>query len=93
MQSPVNSIISKTDESFDPFDTSDYSLFVQLSETYVSWCILDNEKNKYVVIESFASYLQEIAENIPWIRQPFDSVSLMIENNRSTLIPAPLFDP
>jgi len=93
MQSPVNSIISKTDESFDPFDTSTYSLFVQLSETHVSWCILDNEKNKYVVIESFASYLQEVAENIPWIRQPFDSVSLMIENNRSTLIPAPLFDP
>lgn len=93
MQSPVKAIISKTDESFDPFDTSGYSLFVQASETHVSWCILDNEKNKFVVLESFASYLQEIAENIPWIKQRFDSVCLMIENNRSTLIPAPLFDP
>lgn len=93
MLSPVKAIISKTDESFDPFDTANYSLFVQLSETHVSWCILDNEKNKYVVIESFASYLQEIAENIPWIKQPFGYVGLMIENNRSTLIPVPLFDP
>jgi hypothetical protein len=93
MQTPVHAILSKTDESFDPFDTGSYSLFVQLSETHVSWCILDNEKNKYVVLESFASYLQEVAENIPWIRQPFASVCLMIENNRSTLIPSLLFDP
>lgn len=93
MQTPVHAILSKTDESFDPFDTGSYSLFVQLSETHVSWCILDNEKNKYVVIESFASYLQEVAENIPWIRQPFASVCIMIENNRSTLIPSLLFDP
>jgi hypothetical protein len=93
MQTPVHAILSKTDESFDPFDTSNYSLFVQLSETHVSWCILDNEKNKYVVIESFASYLQEVAENIPWIKQPFASVCLMFENNRATLIPALLFDP
>jgi hypothetical protein len=93
MQTPAHVIISKTDESYDPFDTSNYSLFVQLSETHVSWCILDDERNKYVVIESFASYLQEVAENIPWISQRFSSVSLMIENNRSTLIPAPLFDP
>jgi hypothetical protein len=93
MQSPLKPIISKTDESFDPFDTSKNSLFVQLSETHVSWCILDNERNRYVAIESFASYLQELAENITLIRQPFETVSLMIENNRSTLIPAPLFDP
>jgi hypothetical protein len=93
MQTPVHAIISKTDESFDPFDTSHYSLFVQISETHVSWCILDNDKHKYVVLESFASYLQELAENIPWIKQRFGSVCLMIENNRSTLIPAPLFDP
>jgi len=93
MQTPVHAVISKTDESFDPFDTSNNSLFVQLSETHVSWCILDNEKNKFVVIESFASYLQEVSENIPWIRQRFESVCLMIENNRSTLIPAALFDP
>jgi hypothetical protein len=93
MQSPVKAIIRKTDESFDPFDTVNYSLYVRLSETHVSWCILDNERNKFVAIESYASYLQEIAENIPLIKQPFSSVRLMIENNRSTLIPAPLFDP
>jgi hypothetical protein len=93
MQSPVKPVIRKTDESFDPFDTSKNSLFVVLNETHISWCILDNERNKYVVFESYASYLQELAENIPLIRQPFESVSLMIENNRSTLVPVLLFDP
>jgi hypothetical protein len=92
MAPSTSPVFSKIDESFNPGDHSKYSCYVQVNDDSVTWCIFDNEQNRYVGIEIYRNKLQEIAEKFPLAHHPFRPVSVIVENNRSTLIPTMLFD-
>ncbi len=92
MTAGLKPILTRTDESFDQYNTDKYDVAIRVAENSVSWCILDHDKNRYIGIESFTNTIEEITNNNPMIHQPYRSVSLMIENNRSTLIPVMLFE-
>jgi hypothetical protein len=85
-------ISGRTDESFNPEETGQYDLSVQVNGKQVSWCVLDERNNKFIALESYENTLPVLEEHIPWLKKPFRNTRVMVVNNRSTLVPAPLFD-
>jgi hypothetical protein len=92
MQSEIRQILSSRDEAFNPDATEVYSLFAQVGNGHVSWCVLDNEKNKYVCLESFRNRLEDLSSRVPVAPNPFRPVKVIVESNCSTLVPSLLFD-
>ncbi len=43
--------------------------------------------------QSYADFLREVFGAMPWLKGPFREVKIAYEGRKSTLIPAPLFDP
>jgi len=91
------------DEAFNVEASENYRLSIQLSLDGFSFCVLDAERNKYIVLESYVFYdikdevslcdeISKLVEQISWIQRPFKSVSIIYSNGKSTLIPVPLFD-
>jgi len=84
--------LSKRDELFDERQTLNYDLIIQVSTGLVSFTLYDKVINKYMFIASAVTTLTEMIEHYPWISQPFHSVKIILEHNRSTLIPSVLYD-
>ena len=102
-KSKISKILSLVDESFDHHNTINYHLSIQTGIDSFAYCILDSSNNKYIVLEISTFHgihtdavlcetLETIIKENPLFNNPFKSVNVSIVNNRSTLIPTPLFE-
>ncbi len=69
----------------------------------LSLAIYYPEKQRYVGIESYrfndvhddirlAALVDQVVMNNPWLAYPFQSVNVLVDNDYSALVPAPLYD-
>ncbi len=98
----LNPSFSYFDKSFRESQTRNYTLSIQLSIENIVFTILNNDKNKFIGIESYnfndinnvgqlPSYLGMVLNNRPSFAFPYDKVYFLYQNRYSTLIPQPLF--
>jgi hypothetical protein len=85
-------LFSKIDESFIGSGLLNYELVLQVSERSCAYSIFDFTKNSFIVLESYDVLLSAVIERNQWLKDRFRSVRILVENNRSTLIPSELFD-
>ncbi|HRN41140.1 MAG TPA: DUF3822 family protein [Vicingus sp.] len=90
------------DKSFSDAKTSDYHLFLQLSKSGLSYTIFNTQTNTYIGFESFLfndvyndysilNPLNQVIEQTPLFKKSFNKFVVSYVNNRSTLIPKPLY--
>ena len=95
--------ISLKDESLDVNNTADYSLSIQISLKEFTYCVLDTVRNKFLAFESFklidtynpyqlSERIDEIILKETWLSSVFKSKRILYINQKSTLVPVPLFD-
>lgn len=85
-------LFSKIDESFAENNSLNYELTFQVTDRSCAYSIFDHEKNRYVAIESYGIPLSGVIDQNQWLKKPLKSVRIIMENNRSTLIPSALFE-
>jgi hypothetical protein len=83
---------SKIDESFRESNSPDYDLVLQVTGRSCAFSIFDDRNNKFIALESYGVPLSLVIERNPWLKNSFRSVRVIVENNRSTLIPSVLFE-
>ena len=94
--------ISLFDESLNKTKTSGYCLNMQLSFNDFTYTIYDKSRNKYIAFEQYKfdkvynhyqlnNKLEELIKQLSWLRGTFDRCNLIFINNKSTLIPVPLY--
>ncbi len=90
------------DETFDINSSENYELSVQMSPYGLSYCILDTIRNKYILLRGTdpddpklltADKAAEFIISDDFLSRKFKKVNLILPSSRSTLVPAPLFDP
>jgi len=90
------------DETFDINSSENYELSVQCSPYGLSYCILDTIRNKYILLRGTdpddpklltADKAADIIVGDDFLSRKFKKVNLILPSSRSTLVPAPLFDP
>jgi len=92
------------DKAFNREASQYLGLSIQLSLNGFSFCVLDPAQMKYLALESRelnnSTNYQDISQLIPEIVQssdllglPYESIKIIIETHKSTLIPHPFFDP
>ena len=89
----LNKIFSAIDESFTKENAGHYELAILAGEKYVSYSVFDTQQNFYLAVESYRNTLSDLNEPGSMILLPYRNVRIIIENRRSTLVPAELFDP
>lgn len=96
-------IIRKYDEALKPAESKNYKLSIQLSLDGFYFTIYHTAQNKFLSLESisfaksknqdeYATWLHDFIKDHEWLILPFKEVKVIIEINKSTLIPDPLFD-
>lgn len=90
------------DETLDINSTENYELAVQISPSNVVFCVLDSMQNKYILLRSFeadndnnytASEINEILQNDDFLNCKYKKVNVIVPAEKSTLVPAQLYDP
>jgi hypothetical protein len=90
------------DETLDINATENYELTVEMCSHNLSFCILDTIRNKYIMLRSFLpenqkkftpEQLREIISTDDFLKRRYRKVHCVISSPRSTLVPAPLYDP
>jgi hypothetical protein len=90
------------DETFDINSSENYELSLELSPYGFSYCILDTIRNKYILLRKTdpddnklltPEKAGEIIGNDTFLAGKFKKVNLILPSSKSTLVPAPLFDP
>lgn len=90
------------DETLDINSTENYQLTMQVSTGNFSYCLLDNIRNKYILLRSYDSEdnryftseaLNEIISKDDFLNRKYHSANLLYSTPKFTLVPAPLFDP
>lgn len=103
MHHQIHQIIKKYDEALTKAQIKKYKLSIQASLDGFSFCILNSESNKYLSVESltfensksvndFCSWLKGFYSENSWLNNEFSQVQVLFESEKSTLIPAPLFE-
>lgn len=101
--STIQPLQSLRDEMFSPQAASRYHLSLELSYSGLSYCILESEKNKYLLFENYsfqkintpellANELVKLAENTELLRLSYKSVSLSFNTLKFTFVPNALYD-
>src|SRR5437016_6282976 len=92
------------DESFNVDAVNHYRLFIQLGNDFLSTCLLDDVRKKFICLEDFRFQFSEnaemLAEKCELAKQQskflhhenFRSVNCCVNFPKSTLIPEPLYD-
>lgn len=89
------------DETLDINSTESYDLSLQVCNNYLSFSILDNLRNKYVMLRSYepeegvsfdAGKLGEIISMDDFLMRRFRRTSIITPSPGSTLVPSPLYD-
>jgi phosphoribosyl-ATP pyrophosphohydrolase len=83
---------SKIDESFRESNSPDYDLVLQITDRSCEYSIFDHANNKFIALESYGVPLPSVIDRNHWLKNSFRSVRIIVENNRSTLIPFALFE-
>ena len=90
------------DETLDINSTNNYELSVQVSPDGLTFCVLDSIRNKYVLIRSFepdenkyfsTEMVREVIKSDDFLTKKYKKVRVVIPSLKSTLVPAPLYDP
>jgi len=90
------------DETLDINSTENYELSVQVSPDGFSFCLLDDIRNKFVLIRSFepeenkyfnAGRINEILDKDDFLARRYKKVNVVMPSPKFTIVPAPLFDP
>jgi hypothetical protein len=94
-------ILELFDETLDINSTENYELSVQVNTSDLSFCILDTLRNKFVLLRSYEPEgskdfdtvgLGEIISKDDFLSKHYKKVSLVTPSEKSTLVPAALFD-
>src|SRR6185436_8881913 len=95
---------SLIDESFNIDITNRYRLFIQMGNDFLSACVLDESRKKFICLEDFHFPFSEnagmLAEKCEFARQQsklltsedFLSVNCCVSFPKSVLVPEPLYD-
>ncbi len=94
---------SLEDKSFDISKSESYHLSIQLSNTGITYSVLDIERNKYLTIENIglnnpfgSTFPEEEARSAfadrAILKSKYKSVSAAYINNQATLVPTAIFD-
>lgn len=90
------------DETLDINMTQNYELSIQMSPDGLVFSILDNIRNKYVLLRSFepdnnkyftVDEIRDIIGKDDFLTKTYKKVSIIMPSPKVTLIPAPLYDP
>jgi hypothetical protein len=103
MHDQVVPVIKKYDEALNQANPVKNKLLFQLSLESITFCIFNLDSNKFLSIESVnfepgsrvgevTSQLKQFYSDHQWLKQPFHSIKLLFESNKSTLVPSPLFE-
>ncbi len=103
MHHQIHQIINKYDEALTKAETRKYILSFQISLDGFSFSLFNSETNKFLSIESVSfKYVKNTADvcllikgycaEHSWLNQEFESIRIIFESSKSTLIPAPLFE-
>lgn len=85
-------LFSKVDESFTETDLLNYDLVLQVTERSCAYSIFDHRNNRFIALESYGFPLSIVIGRNQWLKNSLKSVRIIVENNRSTLIPPALFE-
>ncbi len=96
--------ISNFDKSFSESKTSGYQLFLQLDRSGLTYTIFDTQTSSFIGLESYLfndvyndysllNPVSEILESSSMLKKSYHKFVVSYVNNRSTLIPKPLFKP
>jgi len=85
-------LFSKIDESFTVTNLLNYDLVLQVTERSCAYSLFDHGNNRFIALESYEVPLPVVIGQNQWMKNPFRSVRVIVENNRSTLIPSALFE-
>jgi hypothetical protein len=85
-------VFSKIDESFSESGLLNYDLVFQVGERSCTYSVFDHGNNRFIAVESYDVPLREVISQNPWLTDPLRSVRIIVENNRSVLIPSALFE-
>jgi len=103
MLQKVHLSVSKFDKALAKEASKNYRLSIQLSLDGFSFCVFDTDRNKFSGIEAYLfpegstalvtnNIIVELIQKSDWLKLPFQETSIIFETEKSTLIPAPLFD-
>lgn len=93
---------SLIDKALQPEDSKYCRLSIQLSLDGFSFCILDQQREKYLALASWdfqnvsnnlalSLLLKDFLPTIQWLEQDFRETAIIIETPQCTLVPNPLF--
>jgi len=103
MHHQIHQVINKYDEALTKAETRKYILSIQVSLNGFSFSLFNSETNKFLSIESVSlkyvknttdvcSLIKSFCAEHSWMNQEFESVRIIFESSKSTLMPAPLFE-
>lgn len=103
MPNRFNLTLSAFDKALNKKASPYYGLSIQVSQGGFSFCIFDPQSKKYLGIESYDfqyvsnnnqlfDVLEKLIPGIEWLSLPFESVKIIFETHKSTLVPQVLFD-
>lgn len=90
------------DETLDINSTGNYDLAVQPGTDAVSFTLFDRIRNKFIMLRSYEpdnkrsftwEQVGELFEKDDFLKKKYRSSTVILASAKSTLIPAPLFDP
>lgn len=98
----IEAFISLKDEALLNESSGEYDLAIQLGIDFVAFCILDHERKKFLFLETYhfpgesnmvisAEHAQKIISASTLLKSAFKNTILSFVNQKSTLIPFPLF--
>jgi hypothetical protein len=87
-----NTYTFRSDPSFTPEKLREYDLVFQVTPHSCAFSLFDTTENRYIGIADADVPLAQVRGEIPWIGKSARSVKIIIENNRSTLVPEDLFE-
>jgi len=98
----IDKALAKTNNDYSDFNKN-YILSIQISLDGFSFCIVDDERNKLIALETYAVQeiddyeilakdLGELFNNLDILKRRFNRINVLFEGTKSTLIPFPLFE-
>jgi hypothetical protein len=90
------------DETLDINSTENYDLAVELSESAMSFAVIDSIRNKYILLRSFISddnrsftleKLSDLVRTDDFLNKTYRKRGIIVISEKSTLVPAQLYDP
>lgn len=102
LNSYIDKSLTKARNDYSDFNKN-YILSIQISLNGFSFCIVDEDRNKHVALETYAiqdindyeelaKELGSLLDSLDNIKRRFNRVNVLFEGSKAALIPFPLFD-